>query len=98
MSYYLNSDLKTKEFIKKYLGTENTYDICFSAVRALYASCSDNVVISMQDVLSLGNEGRMNTPSKLGGNWQWRSKGSCFNDSLASRIKELAQLYGRDGE
>jgi len=29
-------------------------------------------VTPMQDALGLGGEGRMNFPSRLGGNWEWR--------------------------
>ena len=95
MSYYLKSDIKTKGFIKSYLNCTNSSDICFSAIRALYSSYADNVIISMQDYLGLGDEGRMNLPSTTGNNWLWRAKKSYFNDSLAIRIHELAGLYGR---
>ncbi len=95
MSYYLKSDIKTKGFIKSYLNCANSGDICFSAIRSLFASYADSVIISMQDFIGLGDEGRMNVPSTLGNNWRWRAVKSCFNDSIALRIKELASLYGR---
>ncbi len=95
MSYYLKSDIKAKGFIKSYLNCDNSADICFSAIRALFSSYADNVIISMQDYIGLGDEGRMNVPSTLGNNWRWRATKSCFNDSIAHRIKELASLYGR---
>ena len=41
-------------------------------VRAVLQSRADTAVIPMQDYLELGAEARINTPSTLGGNWQWR--------------------------
>ncbi len=95
MSYYLKSDIKMKVFIKNYLNCTNSADICFSAIRALYSSYADNVIISMQDYIGLGDEARMNMPSTIGNNWRWRASKSQFNNEIAHRIKELASLYGR---
>ena len=95
MSFYLKSDAKTKRHIRDYLNVESSSDICLAAVRALFSSCADNVVIPMQDYIGEGDSGRMNTPSSLGNNWVWRASGSDFNDKLAERIYELAALYGR---
>ncbi|MCC6569939.1 MAG: hypothetical protein IT315_11960, partial [Anaerolineales bacterium] len=46
-------------------------------------------------VLNLGGEARMNFPSKLGGNWEWRMNEGDLNESLAERLKELNWLYSR---
>ncbi len=98
MSFYLNCDIKTKRYIRDYLGIDSMDDVCFAAVRALYASCADNVVIPFQDYIGLGDVGRMNTPSVLGNNWLWRAKTSDFNDKLAEKIAELATLYSRTAD
>ena len=37
----------------------------------------------------------MNTPSTLGGNWEWRMDSSDCTPQLAARMLELAQVYGR---
>ena len=60
-----------------------------------YASRADLVVFQMQDYLGLGNEARMNTPGKLGGNWQWRLKEGQITAQLAERLKGLADTYDR---
>jgi len=49
----------------------------------------------MQDVLGLGSEARMNTPSVAVGNWAWRMRAGALSDELAERLKGLAGLYGR---
>lgn len=95
MSFYLKSDARVKRQIRDYLNVGEDGDICAAAVRALFASCADNVVIPMQDHLSLTDDGRMNTPSSVGGNWCWRVELGELDDKLAERIYELAVLYDR---
>jgi len=63
--------------------------------RAIWSSVAMFAVAPMQDVLSLGGEARMNYPSKLGGNWEWRMKDDDMNDELAKRLKEINYLYKR---
>ena len=64
-------------------------------IRAAFASVADTVIIPMQDYLGLGSEARINTPSTLGRNWQWRMKPDAIASDLAGRIRELTELYGR---
>ena len=64
-------------------------------IRAAFASVADTVIIPMQDYLGLGSEARINTPSTLGRNWQWRMKPDAIAPGLAGRIRELTELYGR---
>jgi 4-alpha-glucanotransferase len=49
----------------------------------------------MQDLLSLGGEARMNFPSRLGGNWEWRLSDGELSESLVSRLREMNYLYLR---
>lgn len=59
------------------------------------ASVSDLCVIPMQDYLCLPNTARINTPSTLGFNWQWRMKKGSFTDALCEKIQKMTRLYGR---
>ncbi|MDR2503971.1 MAG: 4-alpha-glucanotransferase [Deltaproteobacteria bacterium] len=51
------------------LGPEDAVDFM---LRLALGSPADLAVIPMQDILGLGEEGRMNTPSVAAGNWEWR--------------------------
>ena len=95
MSYYLSSEGDTQTFIRSYLDSSLFNDICFKAVRALFSSVADNVIIPMQDYLSLPAMARMNTPSSIGNNWRWRVHGADFNESLEQKILSIARLYDR---
>ena len=64
-------------------------------MRSAWASCADLAVMQLQDVLGLGSEARMNTPSTLGGNWQWRALPGSFDGKLARRLRREVEVYQR---
>lgn len=53
---------------------------------ALLDSRASLAVLTLQDVLSLGSEARMNTPGTAEGNWQWRFEWNKLNKELAQRL------------
>jgi 4-alpha-glucanotransferase len=53
---------------------------------------------TMQDLLSLGNDGRMNYPSRPSGNWVWRMPAYALNELISFRMAELNWLYSRVNE
>lgn len=87
-----SDDLK---FVKKYLRAENENNLNWAMIHSAYATSSDTVIIPMQDFLGLGSDGRINTPSTLGGNWRWRIDSGCINDWLAEIIKDVTEVYRR---
>ena len=92
--------LKRKEakFFRDYLGVSRNKDIPWAMIRLAWSSVSDTAIAQMQDFLELGSDARMNIPSTLGGNWQWRAKEGVFTDELADRILSLTAMYNRLGE
>ena len=64
-------------------------------IRTAYESKADMAVVPMQDILGLGKEARMNTPSTLGGNWTWRLDKTVLTDELAEKLKTLSERTGR---
>jgi 4-alpha-glucanotransferase len=83
--------LVEKERALKYLGADGS-EMNWVMIRALMASVADTVVFPMQDVLGLGSEARMNTPSVASGNWRWRM---AHEPRATGRLREWAELYGR---
>lgn len=63
--------------------------------RAIAASVSDTCIYTMQDLLDLGNEARMNTPATVGGNWSWRMREGAITRSLEGYLSSLTQTYFR---
>lgn len=84
-----------REKARRYFNLNDEEGIAFGLIRGALSSVSDTAVICMQDYLSLGSEARMNTPSKMGGNWQWRVKKEALTEHLAEKIKGMSLLYGR---
>ena len=70
-------------------------DIPDAVIRATWSSVAEVAVAQIQDFLESGKDGRMNTPSILGGNWQFRTHESDFTPELAKKIKKLNKLYNR---
>lgn len=64
-------------------------------IRMALGSVAGLCVIPMQDYLNLGAEARMNMPGIAGGNWGWRMGPEMAKEDLASRMRFLAEIYGR---
>ena len=90
-----NSPEDDVKFAKDYLGVKSDSDFGWAMIKSALMSVADTCILMMPDLIGLGSEGRINSPSTLGENWQWRIKGECINDWLAGIIKENTQLYKR---
>lgn len=83
------------EYAKEYLGITDMTDVNWKVMKALWASIAEVTLVQAQDVLGLGKESRMNTPSTLGTNWMFRALPGSFNDALAERLAMNMKLYQR---
>ncbi len=86
------------EHAKNYLKLDPAEGINWGFIRGAWASVGNVAMTQMQDFLGLGNEARMNLPSTLGNNWEWRVKPGALTSDLADRIYSLTKLYGRSKE
>ena len=64
-------------------------------IRGAQTSAAEFALIPLQDVLGLGSEARMNTPSLHGGNWKWRFAPGQFTAELTAKLAHLAELTDR---
>jgi 4-alpha-glucanotransferase len=69
--------------------------IHWAFIRAAQCSPASLSIIPLQDVLGLGSEARMNTPSLHGGNWRWRFDPGRLTSELAGKLAHLAELSDR---
>ena len=67
-------------------------------IRATQASVAQIAVVPAQDLLELGSEARMNTPSVPAGNWCWRAPEASWRPELAQRLAALAEVTDRDND
>lgn len=92
-------DANTEELslVRKYLGiTDDKANLVDALIRLAFMSVADYAVVPLQDVYSIGREGRMNTPSTLGKNWTWRMGYEHFSSEKAQWLRELSRLYARN--
>ncbi|HEY3837466.1 MAG TPA: 4-alpha-glucanotransferase [Bryobacteraceae bacterium] len=85
---------RERDYTRRYFNSDGR-EIHWVFIRALLASVADTVLIPLQDVLGLGSEARMNQPATLGGNWRWRYSRPMLTDGIATRLREIAELYER---
>jgi len=69
--------------------------IHWAFVRAAFGSTASLSIVPLQDVLGLGSEARMNTPSLHGGNWRWRFDQGKLTGELAAKLALMAELTDR---
>jgi 4-alpha-glucanotransferase len=64
-------------------------------LRLALGSASRLAVTPVQDILGLGAEARMNTPSLPSGNWTWRMNPEQLRPESFAGLRRLTELYGR---
>lgn len=95
LGWYRSLNRRDKAFAKRYLAIKSVREVPEVFIRACMASVADTCIIPLQDYLGLGSEARMNIPSTVGGNWQWRIEQGQCSAELAQNIRKLTKLYGR---
>ncbi len=97
LGWYKRVEEKEKDFFRRYVARSGN-DVSWDMIRAVWSSVAMFGLAPLQDMLSLGNEARMNYPGNPSGNWSWRMPEGALSDSLKARIKEFNFLYLRDKE
>ncbi len=96
--YSVGATEDARDFARSYLGCDGS-DIAWDLIRAAWASVAQTAMTTAQDLLSLGQEARMNTPGTSGApNWCWRLEPGALHEGVAARLRELTRLYGRLAE
>jgi 4-alpha-glucanotransferase len=93
--WYENQDEKTKLKLANYAGISDAEGAAWGFIRMGMSSVSKACVFTMQDVMGLGNEARMNTPGIADGNWAWRVGAPGVFASATGEAKRLAALADR---
>jgi 4-alpha-glucanotransferase len=94
IGWFESAPHEERAFALRYLNSDGS-DFAWDLIRSVWSSVAVYAVAPMQDVLSLGTKARMNYPSRLGGNWEWRMREQDINDALAERLREFNELYLR---
>ena len=84
-----------QQYINDYTHRSKDESICQTMIRQLFATVSNTAIATMQDVLDLPASSRMNVPSTIGGNWQWRMQQSDLTQDKKDFLAKMTTLYQR---
>ncbi len=86
-----------RKAVEAYLGMAGERPV-WPLIRTLDTSVAQLVITPAQDLLELGSEARMNTPSVAAGNWGWRAPEAAWKPDLAARLAALVEVTDRDND
>ena len=86
------------KFAKEYLNLTKEEGYNWGMMRAAWSSVADMAIVPMQDILGLGSEARINTPSTIGENWKWRATADQIANSIAKKLRKCMKMYARLNE
>jgi len=85
-----------RRYATAYLGLPED-GIHWAFLRAAEDSVAKLCIIPLQDVLGLGTEARMNTPSRADNNWGWRFRRGALTAEMAKKLASIVEVADRDG-
>lgn len=88
-------DEKNLSFFDEYTHHTSNESRCRTLMRVGMSSPAKLFVMTMQDVLELPSEYRMNTPGSSCGNWRWRMAEGAASEALSKELAHLTRLYRR---
>jgi 4-alpha-glucanotransferase len=94
LGWYETAPEAERDFARLYLRVDG-HDFAWDLIRAAWGSTAVFSIAPMQDLLNLGGEARMNFPSRLGGNWEWRMTADALSSDLQQKLKEINWMYFR---
>lgn len=94
VGWYRGLDDRSRDYVCRVLGC-GPDDIPAALLRSVWASRAGTAVFPLQDLLGLGPEARMNTPSTVTGNWTWRFRWDEVPAGLAADCGRQAREAGR---
>ena len=94
VGWFQKANSQDKQLVLDYINTDGS-DIAWDFIRLAWASVANIALVPLQDILSLGSDARMNTPSVASGNWQWRFKLEQLTPQIKQKLKKLTETYSR---
>ncbi|MGX7079028.1 4-alpha-glucanotransferase [Gemella parahaemolysans] len=85
-----------KELVSEYLNRRDDEKITEAMIRGIYSSVSDYAIVTMQDLLDKDATSRMNVPSTVGGNWEWRMLAEDLTEERKEFLRNITVRYSRE--
>lgn len=90
-----SSPKKNISLCKSYTGALKRSELPLKLLQMAWGSIAEIAIAPLQDFLELDSSARMNTPSTIGDNWQYRARLEDFSTKLSSKIINLNTMYNR---
>ena len=87
-----------QKLVAEYLNQRDDETITQAMIRGIHSSVSDYSIVTMQDLLDKDASSRMNVPSTVGGNWEWRMLAEDLTEEKKEFLKDLTNRYARERE
>ena len=94
LGWIMSADDESLEYAKDYLrANDNNLAECMmiSAMQSPANTC----ILTMQDLIGLGTQARMNIPSTVGENWKWRVTKDQITSEIAEWLRRYTEIYCR---
>ena len=83
------------QYAKEYLNLTEEEGYNWGMMRGALSSVAEMAIVTMQDIIGLGSEARLNAPSTMGNNWKWRATEDQITEELARKLYKYTDMYGR---
>lgn len=88
-----NANPDEVNFAKRYIGSSESFN--WAMICSALSSVADTAIVTMQDIIGLGSEARMNTPATVSTNWQWRALECEIREEDFNKLGYYTNLYSR---
>ena len=85
-----------RKLVSDYLNRRDDETITEAMIRGIYSSVSDYAIVTMQDLLDKDATSRMNVPSTVGGNWEWRMLAEDLTEDRKEFLRNITVRYSRE--
>ena len=86
---------EARDFLDLYSNRKPDESVNQAMLRLLFSSVAFMAIVTMQDLLDLGDEARMNLPNTVGGNWIWRMTKDQLTPQVEETLLDLTTTYRR---
>ena len=94
--WYEKLNESERKLVSEYLNRRDDEKITEAMIRGIYSSVSDYAIVTMQDLLDKDATSRMNVPSTVGGNWEWRMLAEDLTEERKEFLRNITVRYSRE--
>lgn len=96
--WFKSLSAEDQEYVREYLDTWDLNKLNWRMFTMLLASAARMTIVTVQDLLGLGSEARMNVPGAAANNWQWRLRPGQLDEEPLKHLGYLTRVYRRAPE